>query len=240
MAPLLIDHGCRSSQWVVLLGLATFSCKVAHLPAAEAWEVAGRKLLWWPDCSLLLQWSRGTIELLLLRLLLLELSQLELWTIAPILLLLWSTQLTPRWGIHMRYLGGAPLELPLPADPGIFLFLFFSSASATAFIFLSLGRWLHSPTHSTTSWWTVPGAPADGWWALPSIGWPFSHPCRHGMTDTKQECWNASCSWIHYGSLAQGPGTPSGWYGADPQIGDVHGRGYGIHPMEHGDQQVGC
>jgi hypothetical protein len=37
----------------------------------------------------------------------------------------------------MRYLGGAPLELPLPADPGIILFLFFSSASATTFIILS-------------------------------------------------------------------------------------------------------
>jgi hypothetical protein len=33
--------------------------------------------------------------LLLLRLLLLELPQLELWAIAPILLLLWSMQLTP-------------------------------------------------------------------------------------------------------------------------------------------------
>jgi hypothetical protein len=37
----------------------------------------------------------------------------------------------------MQYFGGAPLELPLPADPGIILFLFFSSASATAFIILS-------------------------------------------------------------------------------------------------------
>jgi hypothetical protein len=38
--------------------------------------------------------------LLLLQLLLLELPWLELWAIAPILLLLWSTQLTPRWGIQ--------------------------------------------------------------------------------------------------------------------------------------------
>jgi hypothetical protein len=38
--------------------------------------------------------------LLLLRLLLLELSRLELWVMAPILLLVCSTQLTPRWGIH--------------------------------------------------------------------------------------------------------------------------------------------
>jgi hypothetical protein len=37
----------------------------------------------------------------------------------------------------MWYFGGAPLELPLPADPGIILFLFFSSASAMTFIILS-------------------------------------------------------------------------------------------------------
>jgi hypothetical protein len=74
------------------------------------------------------------IELLLL---LLELSRVELWAIALILLLLWSTQLTPGGVYTMRYLGGAPLELPLPTDPGIILFLFFSSASAMAFIILS-------------------------------------------------------------------------------------------------------
>jgi hypothetical protein len=48
-------------------------------------EVAGGKLLWWRNGSLLRRWSRGTVELLLL---LLELSQLELWVMAPILLLL--------------------------------------------------------------------------------------------------------------------------------------------------------
>jgi hypothetical protein len=103
MAPLLIDHKCRNSRRVALLGQATFSSKVAHLPAVEAWKVAGRKLLWWPDGSLLLWWSRGTVELLLLlllRLLLLELPWLELWVMAPILLLMWSMQVTPRWGIH--------------------------------------------------------------------------------------------------------------------------------------------
>jgi hypothetical protein len=45
------------------------------------------------------------VELLLLRLLLLELPQLELWVIALIFLLLWSTQLTPRWGIHHAVFG---------------------------------------------------------------------------------------------------------------------------------------
>jgi hypothetical protein len=77
---------------------------VARLPTVEAWKAAGGKLLWWPDCSRLQRWGRGTVELLLLLLLwlllLLELPWLKLWAMAPILLLLWSTQLTPRWGIH--------------------------------------------------------------------------------------------------------------------------------------------
>jgi hypothetical protein len=108
MAPLLIDHGCWSSHRSDLLRQVAFSSKVAHLPTVEAWKVAGRKLLWWPDGSLLRRWGRGTVELLLLlllRLLLLELPRLELWAMAPILLLLWSTQLTPRWGIHHAVLG---------------------------------------------------------------------------------------------------------------------------------------
>jgi hypothetical protein len=53
---------------------------------------------------------------------------------APILLLMWSMQLTPGGVYTMRYFGGAPLELPLLEDPGIILFLFFSSSSATALI----------------------------------------------------------------------------------------------------------
>jgi hypothetical protein len=74
MAPLLIGHGCQSSRRVALLELVSFSSKVAHLPVVEAWKVAGGKLQWCPDGSLLWQWSRGTVELLLLlRLLLLEL-----------------------------------------------------------------------------------------------------------------------------------------------------------------------
>jgi hypothetical protein len=104
MAPLLVYHGCRSSQRVALLGQAAFPSEVAHLPVVEACKFAGRKLLWWSDGSLLWLWGRGTVELLLLLLLrvllLLELSRLKLWVMAPVLLLLWSTQLTPRWGIH--------------------------------------------------------------------------------------------------------------------------------------------
>jgi hypothetical protein len=104
MAPLLVYHGCRSSQRVALLGQAEFPSEVAHLAAVEAWKVAGEKLLWWSDGSLLRWWGTGTVELLLLLLqrllLLLELSRLKLWAMAPVLLLLWSTQLTPRWGIH--------------------------------------------------------------------------------------------------------------------------------------------
>jgi hypothetical protein len=95
MAPLLIDHGCRSPWQVALLGQVAFSSEVAHFLIVEAWKVAGGKLLWWPDGSLLQWWSRGTIELLLLllpRLLLLELPRLELWAMALILVLLWLTQ----------------------------------------------------------------------------------------------------------------------------------------------------
>jgi hypothetical protein len=83
MAPLLIDHRCWSLRRVALLGKAAFSSEVAHLSTVEAWKVAGGKLLWWPDGSLLRQWSRGTVELLLLlQLLLLELLRLELWAMA--------------------------------------------------------------------------------------------------------------------------------------------------------------
>jgi hypothetical protein len=69
MAPLLIDHGCWNSRQVALLGQAAFSSKVAHLHIVEAWKVAGEKLLWRPDGSIMLWWSRGTVELLLLLLL---------------------------------------------------------------------------------------------------------------------------------------------------------------------------
>jgi hypothetical protein len=69
---------------------------------------------------------------------------------------------TPGGVYTMWYFGGAPLELPLLADPGIILFLFFSSASAMAFIILSWSMAALANT-LTTSWRDVPGAPADGW-----------------------------------------------------------------------------
>jgi hypothetical protein len=97
MAPLLVHHGCRSSLRVALLRQVALSSKVARLPVAEAWKVAGGKLLWWPEGSLLQRWGRGMVELLLL---LLELLWLELWAMTPILLLLLSMQLTSRWGMH--------------------------------------------------------------------------------------------------------------------------------------------
>jgi hypothetical protein len=81
---------------------------VAHVPAVEAWKVAGGELLWRPGGSLLRRWGRSTVELLLLllwQLLLQKLPWLELWVIAPILLLLWPMQLSPRWGIHHVVLG---------------------------------------------------------------------------------------------------------------------------------------
>jgi hypothetical protein len=100
MAPLLIDHGCRSSRRFALLRQAAFSSKVVHLPVVEEWKVVGGKLLWWSDGSLLRWWGRGTVELLLLlllllRLLLLELPRLKLWALAPILLLEVGDHLCP-------------------------------------------------------------------------------------------------------------------------------------------------
>jgi hypothetical protein len=72
--------------------------KVTHLSTVEAWKVAGGSLLWWLDCSLLQQWNRSMVELLLL--LWQELPLLVLWVIAHILLLLRSVQLPRGWGIH--------------------------------------------------------------------------------------------------------------------------------------------
>jgi hypothetical protein len=112
---------------------------MSQLFAVEAQKAMVGSLLWWPDHNLLQWWGRSMVELLLLPLLLwllsLKLPWLELRAIAPILLLLWLMQLTPRY--TMWYFGGAPLELPLPVDPSIFFFFFFSSASATTFIILS-------------------------------------------------------------------------------------------------------
>jgi hypothetical protein len=82
---------------------------MCQLPTVEARKVMVGSLLGWPDYNLLWRWGRSMVELLLLLLLLwqllLELLRLELWAIALILLLLWSTQLTPRWGIHHAVLG---------------------------------------------------------------------------------------------------------------------------------------
>jgi hypothetical protein len=77
--------------------MAAFSSKVPHHTTVEAWKVAGGKLLWWRNGSLLRWWGRSTIELLLW-LLLLEMPWLELWVTAPILLLLWLTQADPHVG----------------------------------------------------------------------------------------------------------------------------------------------
>jgi hypothetical protein len=120
-----------------MLGLAALSSKVPHLSVVVAGEIVGGQLLKWPDGSLLQQWGRSTVKPLLLRLLLPELPRFKLWSTALVLLLLWSVQLTPGGVYTIQYLGGATLELPLPAHAGIIFFLFFSSASATAFIILS-------------------------------------------------------------------------------------------------------
>jgi hypothetical protein len=82
-----------------LLGLVALSSIVPHLPIVVVGGVIGGKLPWRPDGILLQRWGRSMVELLLL-LLLLELPRLELWAVALVLVLPWSVQLTPRWGIH--------------------------------------------------------------------------------------------------------------------------------------------
>jgi hypothetical protein len=91
-----------------LLGHEALAGKVPHLFVVVGRKATGGILLWWPDCRLLRQWSRSKVKLLLLLLLwllLLKLSLLVLWVIDPILLLLWSAQLSPRWGIYHAVLG---------------------------------------------------------------------------------------------------------------------------------------
>jgi hypothetical protein len=77
---------------------------MSQLPTVEARKTMAGCLLWRPDSNLLQWWGRSTVELLLLPLLWwlwsLKLPRLELRAIAPVLLLLWLTQLTSRWGIH--------------------------------------------------------------------------------------------------------------------------------------------
>jgi hypothetical protein len=143
-----------------------FSSKVAHLLTLEVQKVAGGKLLWQPSGSLLWRWGRSTVELLLLLLLwllLMKLLQLELWVIAPILLLLWSTQLNSRWGIHQAVLGR---DTARTATASGSRHRFFSSSSHQPWQWPSSfthDQCPHSPNHCMTGWQTVSDAPAGGW-----------------------------------------------------------------------------
>jgi hypothetical protein len=187
MAPLLIDHGCRSSRRVALVSQAALSSKVAHLPALEAWKVAGRKLLWWHVGSLLRQWSRGTVALLLLRLLLLELPRLELWVMAPILLLLWLTQLTPRWGIHHAVLWRSIARTTTASGSRHHPLPLFSSASGMPFIILSwsmaaLANSLYDKLERCTSC-------SCRWMVSPArYRWPSFHPYQCGRCHIEPGC----------------------------------------------------
>jgi hypothetical protein len=77
---------------------------MSQLSTVETRKTVAGCLLWRPDSILLQWWSRSTVELLLLPLLLwlwsLKLPWLELRAIAPVLPLLWLTQLTSWRGIH--------------------------------------------------------------------------------------------------------------------------------------------
>jgi hypothetical protein len=91
--------------------------------------------MWWPDGSLLQWWGRSTVELL--PLCLLELLQLELWAIAPVMLLLRLAQLTPRWGIHHALLGRSTVRTTTASKSRYHLLSLFFIGLTMAFIILS-------------------------------------------------------------------------------------------------------
>jgi hypothetical protein len=78
------------------------------------------------------------VDLLLLpfRLLLLELPRLELWAIAPVLLLLRSAMLTPRWGIHHAVFGRSTTRNPTTSG---------SRHHPHPLLFIGLSNGLHHP-----------------------------------------------------------------------------------------------
>jgi hypothetical protein len=72
---MLVHPNSWNMRCIAQFGLMTILGEVVNFPAIVAWVTGRCKLLWWPDCHLLLLlcW-RGAVVLLLLRL---------LWVIAP-------------------------------------------------------------------------------------------------------------------------------------------------------------
>jgi hypothetical protein len=87
---MLVHFNSWNTRCIAQLGLTTILGEVADFPVVVARVTDRCKLLWWPDCHLLLLlcW-RSTIVLLLLRL---------LWAIAPEL---WrrAARLSRGWGV---------------------------------------------------------------------------------------------------------------------------------------------
>jgi hypothetical protein len=96
LAPILVHTNSCNTRCIVLLGHATVFGEVADFPVIVAPVTDRCKLLWWPDCHLLLLLSwRSTVVLLLL-----------LWAVAPEL---WwrAVRLSRRWGINHTVLQGS-------------------------------------------------------------------------------------------------------------------------------------
>jgi hypothetical protein len=112
---------------IAQLGLMTVLGEVADFATVVAWITGRCKLLWWPDCHLLLllllYWQSAIVLLLLL-----WAVSLELWRRAA--------RLSCGWGLDHAVLRGALLELP-PEGPDTALFLFFSSGTSQAFMVTS-------------------------------------------------------------------------------------------------------
>jgi hypothetical protein len=94
----MLVHPNRWNIWCIAQpGLTTVLGEVTDFPAIVAQVTGRRKLLWWPDCHLLLLGWRSTVVLLLL--LLLWAIALELWQRAA--------RLSHGWGVDHAVLRGS-------------------------------------------------------------------------------------------------------------------------------------
>jgi hypothetical protein len=108
---MLVHCNSWNTKCITLLGLATVFGEVAGFPTIVA-RVTGRcKLLWWPDCHLLLLMCWGSMVVLLL---LLQAVALELWWRSARLSRGWCIDHAVLRGSTARTASGGSRHGPLP------------------------------------------------------------------------------------------------------------------------------
>jgi hypothetical protein len=120
---MLVHPNSWNTRCIILLRLTTVLREVADFSIIVARVTDRCKLLWWPDCHLLLLllWWRSAVVLLLL----LRAVAPELW---------WrATWLSRRWCIDHAVLRGSTIRTASRGSRHA-LFLFFSSATSHAFM----------------------------------------------------------------------------------------------------------